>query len=81
MLGLRRRSPSGRTLKRALAAGAVALCTAAVATGGPATAQTAPDKTRVYVVVVDGLRPDEVASMPFLSSLAAGAPTTPRPGR
>jgi uncharacterized protein len=27
---------------------------------------------RVYVVVVDGLKPDEVALMPFLSSLAVG---------
>lgn len=36
----------------------------------PAVAQEAP-KTRVYVLALDGLRPDEVAEMPFLSSLAA----------
>lgn len=50
----------------AVAAGAVALSVA-----GPPAAATGPQKTRVYVVVIDGLRPDEVALMPFLSSLAA----------
>lgn len=38
--------------------------------GAPAAAQDA-DKTRVYLVSLDGLRPDEVPLMPFLSSLAA----------
>jgi ectonucleotide pyrophosphatase/phosphodiesterase family protein 5 len=38
----------------------------------PGSAQEAPaDKTRVYVVVVDGLNIEELALMPFLSSLAA----------
>lgn len=37
----------------------------------PASAQ-AVDKTRVYVVVIDGLNVEEVPLMPFVSSLAAG---------
>lgn len=49
---------------------ATALLGALAGAAGPAVAQT-PGKTRVYVVVVDGLSPDEVALMPFLSSLAA----------
>lgn len=46
---------------------AVALTTLATL---PATAQETA-RTRVYVMALDGLRPDEVADMPFLSSLAA----------
>lgn len=46
----------------------LALAGLVTTTAGPA--QAAPPKTRVYVVVIDGLRPDEVALMPFLSSLA-----------
>ena len=53
---------------RLVAAGAAALALAAVPL--PAGAQ-AEGKTRVVVLVVDGLRPDEVARMPTLSQLAA----------
>ena len=42
---------------------------AAPALLAPAEAQEAP-KTRVVVLVLDGLRPDEVSRMPFLQSLA-----------
>lgn len=48
--------------------GCVALAAAGGATSSAVAAEAA--KTRVYVVVLDGLRPDEVALMPFLSSLA-----------
>ena len=69
MTRLRNRAPlSGRG---ALAVALVGTACALAATTPVATAQTTPDKTRVYVVVLDGLRPDEVALMPFLSSLAA----------
>lgn len=58
------------TRSRALAALAVV---APLLLGPPAAAQSAPTpKTRVYVVVIDGLRPDEITpvEMPFLDSLA-----------
>ena len=72
--------PGGGGGVRRATAGLAALCLGAVALGAPASAQEAarpPAKTRVYVVVVDGLRPDEVAQMPFLSSLAAGGASYP----
>lgn len=43
-----------------------------LATQPGATAQEGAGKTRVYLVSLDGLRPDEVALMPFLQSLADG---------
>ncbi len=52
-----------------LPAFALPLVLAPLALGLPAAAQEAP-KTRVYLVSLDGLRPDEVARMPFLQSLA-----------
>lgn len=52
----------------AVAAATVAAITASV-TAPPASA--AVPKTRVYVVAIDSLSPDEVALMPFLSSLAS----------
>lgn len=59
-----------RALRSRPAVAALVLATGAAAwTAAPA--QAADPQTRVVVVVVDGLRPDEVALMPFLSSLAA----------
>ena len=63
---MRRRSVAAR---RVLAGTAAACALVAVQPGAQPASATTP-KTRVYVVVVDGLRPDEVALMPFLSSLA-----------
>ncbi len=59
-------------MRRTWTAGAAALVAAATALG-PVPAGATPARgpsVRVYVVVVDGLRPDEVPLMPFLSSLA-----------
>ena len=51
---------------------ASAVVTGALATSGVwARAAGAAEPVRVYLVVVDGLRPDEVALMPQLSALAA----------
>ena len=57
-------------LRRVLVGTAAACALVAVQPGAQPASATTPPKTRVYVVVVDGLRPDEVALMPFLSSLA-----------
>jgi len=61
-----------RAVRGLLAAVGLAAVMGLAALGAaPAQAQAVPAKTRVYVVVIDGLRPDEVASMPFLASLAS----------
>lgn len=57
-------------MHRLLPALALPLLALPLVVGAPAAAQEAA-KTRVYLVALDGLRPDEVAQMPFLSSLAA----------
>ena len=57
-------------MRRALAVLAVPALSLALIAALPADAHEAP-KTRVYVVSLDGLRPDEVALMPFLASLAS----------
>jgi hypothetical protein len=49
--------------------------------GPAAAARQAADKTRVYVIVVDGLNVEEVALMPFLSSLAANGTFYQEAGR
>ena len=60
-----------RSHKIVLAALAVpALCLSALAI--TSTSAATPPKTRVYVLALDGLRPDEVKLMPFLQSLADG---------
>ncbi len=56
-------------MRRLLPALALPLLAAPLVAGLPASAQEAPS-TRVYLVSLDGLRPDEVARMPFLQSLA-----------
>ncbi|SFA84093.1 hypothetical protein SAMN05216266_101772 [Amycolatopsis marina] len=46
-------------------------------------AQQRAGSLRVYVLVVDGCRPDEIGPLrtPNLLALRDGAPTFPRPGR
>jgi hypothetical protein len=57
-------------VRRLLPALALPLLALSLVGGAPAAAQDA-GKTRVYLVSLDGLRPDELPLMPFLSSLAA----------
>jgi hypothetical protein len=64
-------APAPRSRRLLAATGALAAATGAVAMAPAAPAAAADPQTRVVVLVVDGLRPDEVALMPFLSQLAA----------
>lgn len=75
--------PSRRTLLRFAAAGGTSVAISGVL--GAPWASAAPRKSsrRVYVLVTDGLRPDEITAdcTPTSTPCAAVAPGTPMPGR